>query len=137
MKNKRVAICHETMLHGNAIGNDIMGMCDLLSVLGFEPTIFCDYADGDIDYPGLKADYDVKEIDDYEMVIYHHSIFWEKGETFLAPYHGTLLFKYHNIPPPCFFDPYSSTYEGLCAAGILQTKRFVNSETSHYWLADS
>lgn len=137
MKNKRVAICHQTMFHGNAIGNDILGMCDVLKVIGFEPTIICDYVDGDVDHQSVKTNFDIDEINDYEIVIYHHSIYWEKGGALVDAFRGTLLLKYHNITPPHFFDPYSSIYATLCGEGIRQTTRFVNSDKNHHWLADS
>ena len=137
MGNRRVAICHQTVSYGDAIGNDIMGMCELLRMVGFEPTILCEHVNGDIDYHILRTGFDVDEINDYELVIYHHSIFWEKGESLLRTYEGTPVLKYHNITPPHFFEPYSAKYVDLCAKGIAQTKRLVNLKKNHYWLADS
>lgn len=137
MKNKRIAICHQTVLHGNAIGNDIIGMCDLLSVIGFEPAILCDHVDEDMGHQWVRKDFNVNEINDYEIVIYHHSIFWEKGAALLNAYHGPQVLKYHNITPPQFFAPYSPTYAVLCRKGVLQTKCLANLKNNHYWLADS
>src|SRR5688572_5435987 len=100
MNIRRVAICHQTMRHGNAIGHDIQGMCDLLSSIGLEPTIWCDFVDEDGGHQCVRTDFNIHEINDYELVIYHHSIFWEKGAALLDNYHGTLVLKYHNITPP-------------------------------------
>lgn len=137
MKNRRIAICHQTVSHRDAIGNDIMGMYDLLRLIGYKPTILCEWLVGDIDYRCVRTDFDVNEINDYEIVIYHHSIFWEKGEALLNVFSGTPVLKYHNITPPRFFEPYATTHTDSCAKGIAQTKRLVNLKRNHYWLADS
>lgn len=137
MKNRRVAICHQTVSHGDAIGNDITGMCELLRMIGFEPTILCEQVVGAIDDQYVRMGFDADAINDYEIVIYHHSIFWEKGTALLNTYDGTPVLKYHNITPPHFFEPYSAKYVDLCGKGIAQTKRLVNLKKNHYWLADS
>jgi glycosyltransferase involved in cell wall biosynthesis len=137
MKNRRVAICHQTVSHGDAIGNDITGMCELLRMIGFEPTILCEQVVGAIDDQYVRMGFDADAINDYEIVIYHHSIFWEKGTALLNTYDGTPVLKYHNITPRHFFEPYSAKYVDLCGKGIAQTKRLVNLKKNHYWLADS
>jgi glycosyltransferase involved in cell wall biosynthesis len=137
MKNKRIAICHQTLLNANAIGHDILAMCDLLRPIGFEPTIFCEYSDVDTGYRSLQPDLDVEEINDYEAVIFHHSIFWEKGLALLNAYNGPAVLKYHNITTPHFFAPYSGHYEDLCERGIALTKHLIGLNANHFWLADS
>src|SRR2546423_1185150 len=89
MKNRRVGICHQTVSYGDAIGNDIVGMHDLLSAIGLKPTILCEYINGDIGHRDVRTAVEVNEINEYGIVIYHHSIYWEKGETMLNTYSGT------------------------------------------------
>jgi len=137
MKNKRIAICHQTLLNADAIGRDVMAMCDSLSLIGFEPTIFCEYSDVNTSYRSRQPDLEVENINDYEAVIYHHSIYWEKGLALLNAYDGPAVLKYHNITPPHFFAPYSTHYEDLCEQGIALTKRLVGLNGNHFWLADS
>lgn len=136
MKNRRVAICHQVVSDGDAIGNDIMGMRDSLAAVGFEPTILCDYVKG-IDHENIRTDFDLKEINDYGVLIYHHSIFWEKGAAMVDRYNGTLVLKHHNITPPHFFEAYSERYGDLCTKGVELTRRFANLKKKHYWWADS
>jgi len=135
MGNKPIAICHQTLLNANAIGHDIMAMYDVLSVIGYEPTIICEYSDVDTRYRSVQPD--LETINDFEAIIYHHSIFWENGLALLKAYHGTAVLKYHNITPPHFFAPYSTHYEDLCKRGIELTKDLVKLNANHFWLADS
>ncbi|KOP22920.1 hypothetical protein AMR41_28990 [Hapalosiphon sp. MRB220] len=134
----KIAICHQTAVTHDAIGNDICGMYDLLASMGFEPVILCEYADETISKTKItNLSFKSNEINNYGIVIYHHSIFWKRGEELLNLYKGIPIIKFHNITPPYFFDTYSSRYTKICRDGWEQTKRFINLKKPHFWLADS
>jgi glycosyltransferase involved in cell wall biosynthesis len=137
MKNRRVGICHQTVADGDAIGNDIAGMYDLLESMGWEPAILCEYVHGDLGSRRTVTVLDAETVNAHGLLIYHHSIYWERGEALLRAYTGVPVVKYHNITPPQFMEPYSSTNTLLCRAGREQTQRLIRLPGDHYWLADS
>jgi glycosyltransferase involved in cell wall biosynthesis len=110
------------------------GMYRLLERLGVQPTIVCEWssqADGFcMSQPGQA------EWDSFELIIYHHSVYWDFGEKVIREAKCPIVFKYHNITPPHFFEPYSGRYVEVCRLGRAQTALLV-AEKSRVWLADS
>jgi glycosyltransferase involved in cell wall biosynthesis len=63
-------------------------------------------------------------------------LYWAFGETLIETANCPIIFKYHNITPPHFFEPYSVRYVELCRQGREQTTRLISGK-AHVWLADS
>jgi len=130
----KVAICHQAFAGGDAIGNDMAGMYRLLEQLGIQPTIICEWrsqTDGFSVSQPAEAEWD-----SFDLIIYHHSTYWELGERLIHDANCPTVFKYHNITPPHFFEPYCGRYVEVCRLGREQTSRLV-AENSRTWLADS
>jgi glycosyltransferase involved in cell wall biosynthesis len=132
-----IGICHHTVASGDAIGNDIFGMCSLLGSLGFQAQIFCRSTGGDPSTPQVRTSWSMDDVKRCSLLLYHHSIFWEEGEAVVNAFSGNIVYKYHNVTPPVYFHGVSSTYEEFCRKGREQTERFVHSAKPHFWLADS
>lgn len=135
---KSVVIAHQTVVDGDAIGNDILGMYTCLKEEGYDVSIFAENYLGTF-YP-LKSQRTkaLKEIRNPDStMIYHHSIFWEGGREVLLNCRGKIMFKYHNITPPGFFRDYSSTLYEKCIRGIEQTKEFIQLFNKSMWVACS
>ena len=110
------------------------GMYRLLQRLGMEPVIVCDWnSQKDGFRISAPAATDWKS---FEIIIYHHSQYWELGEELIHHSACPIVFKYHNISPAHFFKPYFEQYHNVCAQGREQTKVFAAS-TRHSWLSDS
>lgn len=136
MSGFRVAICHQSVVWGDAIGHDIVAMYRLLQALGSEPVVVCE------SHRHLSSDIKsahVEEVDLalFSLVIYHHSQYWAGGERLLRGITCPVLLRYHNITPPHFFAPYSPLYTAVCAEGRLMTRRLLQSPIKHLWIADS
>jgi glycosyltransferase involved in cell wall biosynthesis len=122
----KIGIAHRAIIGRDAIGNDILGMHRVLSGAGFDTCLVGEYFG-----PELSATVETMQVVDaidqcdLDLLIYHHSIFWEKGEILLRLARMPRLVKYHNITPAEFFAAYSEHYVELCQAGRLQTKRLV------------
>lgn len=72
----------------------------------------------------IKKDKLKKLAQDKETIfIYHHSVYWELGDTLLPKAKAKLFIKYHNITPPSFFAPYDDLYESVCHMGREQNAR--------------
>ena len=127
---------HEMVSKHDAVGNDIELIGKMLEK-NHESYVFT--------YLGLnkKVNYIDEETfdsmieDENTVVIYHHSIYWEKGYEKLKKVKGKIIFKYHNITPPEFFESYNLKLFRLCKKGRAQTLQFIKDFPDAYWLADS
>ncbi len=131
-----IAIAHETIVDGDAIGNDIRGMYTTLINLGYDTGLITEFPSDSLKY--LQINHINRFLEDSDSIlIYHHSIFWAWGEEILEKFKGTLIIKFHNITPPHYFINYSSHYFGKCNEGIEQTKRLILKYPGCMWWTDS
>jgi glycosyltransferase involved in cell wall biosynthesis len=136
MSGFKVAICHQTVIWGDAIGHDIVGIYRLIEALGGEPVIVCEAHRHPFDElrSALPGEADLSAL---SLLIYHHSQYWEAGERLILKSNCPIVFRYHNITPAEFFAPYSSKYAGGCAEGRRMTQRMIELRQPHLWLAAS
>jgi glycosyltransferase involved in cell wall biosynthesis len=72
------------------------------------------------------------------VLIYHHSVYWVKGEDLLGAARGKVILRYHNITPVRFFKDYNDKVATYATEhGIMQTERFVKSKLIHHYLGAS
>ncbi|WP_196768297.1 glycosyltransferase [Neomoorella thermoacetica] len=125
-------LAHQTIAEGDAIGNDISGMVEVLTANGFLVRIVADF----FNYSALEelraSENDIKN---GSLLIYHHSIYWQRGEEVFRSFRGKKIFRYHNITPSQFFVGYSPFYLSLTEKGKKQTSRLVKH--ADLCLADS
>ena len=120
----RIGIAHRNVVSYDAVGNDILGMYDVLAECGFSVRLIGEYFDTATTRRARTALLDDARFQPVpDLLIYHHSILWENGETFLRRVAGPKLLRYHNVTPPEFFADYSARYVALCAEGRVQTGR--------------
>ena len=135
----KVAIAHSNVVSRDAIGVDIMGMHRILIESGFSVTLIGQRFDEEVEERARTMSV-AKAIAGPapDILIYHHSIYWEQGETLLQRSGGVRMMKYHNVTPPEFFADYSPDYVNLCRMGREQTARLIGlfGATDHY-MADS
>lgn len=135
-KIMNVAILHQTVTNHDAIGNDIEAMFQIMSEHG----ACLVYAENQLN---TKVSYIQKEQlldwiqDEENLVIYHHSVFWQEGEDILDQCRCKLIIRYHNITPPEFFQPYNAHHTSQCKLGREQTKRLEQKFPQAYWLLAS
>ncbi len=134
----RIAICHRAVMTADAIGHDILGMYKLLSDMGFEVAVVGEVFDRATAVTMNTMLLSTAKASFFELIIYHHSINWAEGEIFLRDFGGPVVFRYHNITPPLFFQPYSPAYAEECAEGVRQTVRLIQRfGHAAYWIAAS
>jgi glycosyltransferase involved in cell wall biosynthesis len=136
MDRPAIAIAHQTVWMGDAIGNDILGTARLLQRCGYRVEVACENA-----HPSLRESGCVRLLDDAalaaDLLIYHHSNHWPRGEELLARFEGPAVVKYHNVTPSAFFAPYSARYREMCDAARAQTARMAAQGHVVRWQADS
>lgn len=123
---------------GDAVTNDALGMCLALRSAGFEANIYAENI-----APTLRrtvipiAEYERSGVaNDRDVLLYHHSFGWERGEELYSTTHNRKILKYHNITPSHFFDEYSSVMAVAAHTGREQTQRLVQLGADLY-LGDS
>lgn len=132
----KAIILHQSIVKHDAIGNDIVQMYDQLNG-EYDPFVYCDYLNIEslrrIDKELLAAILGDKS----NLVIYHHSQFWEEGEEIIKRAAARVVFKYHNITPENFFEKYDHDGYLKCKKGREQTRRLVVSHSNALWMGDS
>lgn len=135
----RVALAHQTVRGGDAIGNDVLGMYHALAAAGHRPAIVCETFEPP---PGVTLEARVgaspqDHARDFDALVYHHSIYWPAGDALFAGIDGPRVVKFHNVTPQEFFKDLSTSYEYACREGRHQTHRLFASGRVTRWQADS
>ncbi|MCI6913975.1 MAG: glycosyltransferase [Lachnospiraceae bacterium] len=132
----KILMMHQTVTSHDAIGNDIEKMYLYLSQ-DYNCQVFAQNKFNDrVEY--IEEKDLVEELSKPEnVVIYHHSVYWEMGEALLAQAKCKVVFKYHNITPAHFFEEYNDFHFEQCKKGREQTKRLIENFPTAIWLNDS
>lgn len=185
----KILLMHQTVAAHDAIGNDIAYMAELFSeeqarrqgkskgidfqrsqeretkFLKGEVVVYCEFRKKE-GYSYVNRNEALEILKHSEnLVIYHHSGYWEDGERLLREARGEnyeswgeqgeleagveiserkkaiiparLVIRYHNVTPPEFFADYSAFYFQNCTKGRKQTERLEESFPEAWWLCDS
>ncbi|EKQ50536.1 MULTISPECIES: glycosyltransferase family 4 protein [unclassified Clostridium] len=131
-----VILMHQTITKHDAIGNDINKMYYILKDYG-ESYVYCDYLFNE-NLNKVEEDKIDKIINIPDnLIIYHHSSHWKKGEEILKRANCKIIFRYHNITPESFFELYNQEYYEKCKLGREQTDRFIRDYPNNLWMSDS
>ena len=102
---------HQTVTGHDAIGNDIEAIFKLLNAQGRRCVVFANNTlNKQVTYiEESELDSVLQEEDN--IILYHHSVYWEQGFEILKKAKAKIVFRYHNITPPAFFEPYNSSLD--------------------------
>ncbi|MCU0704077.1 MAG: glycosyltransferase [Fimbriiglobus sp.] len=122
----KAGIVIPTLHHGDAVGNDAIGMADRLRRRGYEVLFFNNGS------PSPERVLHVDEVleilsDPDDLLIYHHSIGFEPGVRAIERAKCRTAVKYHNVTPPHFFRDNSNVARG-CEEGIGQVGRLAATQ---------
>jgi glycosyltransferase involved in cell wall biosynthesis len=111
----------------DAVTNDALGMCDVLRRAGFRAVAYAENIAASLRGAVLPiSEYERSGASAREdVLIYHHSFGWSRGESLYANTRNKKILKYHNITPAEFFSGYSETLSAAAEAGRNQTSRLV------------
>ncbi len=114
---------------GDAVSNDVFGMQNALGSVGFECIAYAEHTSPQLvgraaPLSRLQANCGRKGKD---VLVLHHSTFWECGEDLYNKIDATKIIKYHNITPAHYFAGYSDVFTNLCESGRKQTSRLVQA----------
>lgn len=132
----RVAIVTSHLAPGDAVGNDVIGMCSAFEKRGYDARMYAESTD----FAELKV-FNVSEISEFltdaaDLLIYHYSIGWNPGLGLLPSAKYRTAIKYHNVTPPEFFIGISPWHEERCRIGRQEINDVVRAGCYIYF-ADS
>jgi len=133
----RIAILTPTLTSADAVSNDVLGMRRLLAERGHAVCIFADSTnlpDEQIEPPVALSTYLSR---DEDVLIYHHSIGWDRGIQIMKSASCRKIVKYHNVTPAEFFEGISEHHKHLCENGRSQLKEIVASGLDLYLAASA
>ena len=129
-------LLHQTIIKHDAIGNDISHMYQILG-RKHEVCVYCNYLSNE-DMKAVDRDKLLNLIsDENNLLIYHHSNYWEEGEEILDRAKAKVIIRYHCITPPLFYENYNEDYYLLCKNGRKQTLRLFQYHNDFLWMAAS
>lgn len=127
---------HQSIVDHDAIGQDILCMYRMLSG-STDCYLFGDYLIGVDCCRALPREALRDFLDDPgNTVIHHHSNYWPEAGEWLRGARARIVFKYHNLTPPEYFEGYAD-YSEKCRLGRKQTTSFAVEHPRALWLGDS
>ena len=109
------------LYYGDAVGNDAMALCNVISEMGYETGIYADTIDKRLTSPLYRKLSKLPKINDEDIVILNHCSGSELCYKF-AEMKGRKMMIYHNITPPKFFEPYDRQIAANVERGYEQTR---------------
>jgi len=134
----RIAILTPSLTTGDAVGNDALGMYEVLSARGHNTRL---YAEGwaSVDeykiWPADKIASFLKSPSD--LLIYHYSRGWDFGLDLLRDLPCRTAIKYHNVTPPEFFLKFNKDLARMCLEGRAQLKLIAAANCDIYMSASA
>lgn len=133
----KILIMHQTIAAHDAIGADIEMMYHILNEK-FDCVCYAVNAfNKQVEYIDTEEELVQYINQPTNVIIYHHSVYWKEGEEYLKKAKAKIIFRYHNITPPEFFQPYNEFHYMQCKLGREQTLRLIKEFPQAFWLADS
>lgn len=134
----RIAILTPSLTTGDAVGNDVLGMYEVLKRRGHDTRL---YAEGWSNVDGYKI-WPAEKIGNYlksssDILIYHYSRGWDYGLELLTELGCLTAVKYHNVTPPEFFAKFSDDLARMCAEGRRQLKSIARAGCDIYMSASA
>lgn len=112
-----IAILTPSLVDGDAVGNDVIGMQNVLAKHDYTVQVF---AEGwSTSTTSVKH---VSEVKDFvsrslDILIYHYSVGWDAGLNLLQTLKCQKVIKYHNVTPPSYYENISIDFVHACKAG--------------------
>lgn len=108
----------------DAVGNEVLAYDRILRDAGYETAIFTSETRGVEDMDNIVISYEGEELTEEDVVIYHFAIN-NRLTDYCMRQNAKKIFRYHNVTPAHFFQPYDAGVAWSCALGKRQAKAFV------------
>ncbi|MDP6579980.1 MAG: glycosyltransferase family 4 protein [Vicinamibacterales bacterium] len=113
-----------TLGYGDAIGNEVLGICSALRSAGYESEVFVETADPRLE--PLTHDYrDLIEASHPDNILIHHFSIGSRASRIAYALPDRMVLVYHNITPPEFFVGVHEDLVRLCYSGRRELRAYV------------
>ena len=123
-----------TLSYGDAIGNDVFALGQVLREMGFEQEIYAEKIGKGIPRGSAKYIGDMSPLSEKDIVIYHMSVSSALSKWIIDQLCRKIMI-YHNITPASYYTGYDRYRELSCLRGLRETESL--SGIWDYALADS
>ena len=119
----------------DAIGNDVLGMAECFEAAGYPTTVFAQWIHPTREKFARRIDLEPEDTWKCagDILIYHHALHWQFGESVLANARTRVIVKYHNVTPPGFYEHYSDKLFRECGEGVEATRRIARRRNAWFW----
>src|SRR5262245_31547433 len=123
MSMNRIHILTPSIVPGDAVSNDVLGMCCWLRRQGWTAHAYARRC-----HPDLRDQ--VRPLKAYrrylgrrdDVLIYHHSVGWSAGLALYEASRNGRIVRYHNVTPAVFYRPYNALAVRACRQGARETR---------------
>lgn len=131
-----IAACN--LYDRDAIGNCVLGELRSLEAQGIDAFLYAETcAKKFLPFMMTRAAFFEATLDRNNLLIYHHSGYWQDIEGIVKAAKARVLIRYHSITPSEFYMRYCKGVALLSKLGRLQTKRLAKSSRVGRFIADS
>ena len=114
-----------TLGYGDAIGNEVLGICAVLRAAGYASEIFVETADPRLE--PLTRDYrDLIDASHPDNILIHHFSLGSRASRIAYALPDRMVLIYHNITPPEYFVGVHDDLARLCYSGRRELRAYVN-----------
>jgi len=124
--------------NNDAVCNDAIIISELLQSQGHQTYFYSPTADTNFKKELITKE-KLKELttDPGTIVIYEHCIYLHQFAEIFAGAHCKIWFRYQNITPPHFYEPYDKVAANATRMGLAQTKQLVHDPRIEFFLPGS
>ena len=124
----RIGIVSPSITTADAVSNDVLGMCHVLSRQHHDVRIFCETSSHK-----HAAVHDLSSIskflkDPTDILLYHHSRGWNPATELVRDLKCRRVIRYHNVTPARYFAGFNPHDEELCELGRQQLSDFTDCD---------
>lgn len=123
-----------TLSYGDGVGNDTLAINRILKEEGYDTHIYAENIDPRIDQTLVTRIHKMKPLSEHDVVIYHLSTGCNLNLD-IQEWKCRIIYRYHNVTPPNFFQLYNQNAYNLCSEGVSQAREM--GKDASYVLADS
>lgn len=134
---REILILTPSLAENDAVGNDVLLSQKALNEGGFKAYVYAEWTDAACRKKVIsKEELSSLILNPNNLIIYHHSIYWEGGEEILIQAACPISLRYHNITPPQYFKKNLHTLWEILSAKE-QTKRLLKLKRLRHFLTTS
>ena len=134
----KIIIVTPSLEQYDAVSNDVLGQYKYLVEASYQVEIFSEFSHDSIRPLIATKEHVIKcLLEQGNLLIYHHSVYWELGEKIFQLALCSIIMKFHNISPSFFYKSYDQLTFQVTKLGVEQTKNLVKSGKIKWFVGDS